>query len=395
MRIRALAPAGLAIGALLLAACQTAQPTASPGTGATATPETGTPGTGTPGVTEAAATGTPGTGTPAATGTPGTAPTGGTLAAVQNRGTLICGVNGGLPGFSFLDPNGNWSGFDADYCRAVAAAVLGDPNAVEFRQLTADDRGPALQNREVDVLIRNTTWTSGRDAQWGNFGPTTFYDGQGMMVNTTRTPATTLEQLAGATICVQTGTTTELNLTDQMRARGIEFTPRTFDNIDATYDEYLAGTCDAVTSDRSQLVGRRSAFPNPDEHILLDVVMSKEPLGPVVPHGDDQWFDVIKWVVFATFEAEELGIDSTNVTNMRDTSTDPVVRRLLGVQPEVGQLAAQLGLDDDWVVNVISSVGNYAEIYNRNLGPETPLNLDRGPNQQWVDGGLLYAPPYR
>jgi general L-amino acid transport system substrate-binding protein len=180
-----------------------------------------------------------------------------------------------------------------------------------------------------------------------------------------------------------------------MRVRNADYTPLVFDNIDATYEAYTQGRCDAVTSDRSQLVGRRSAFADPAEHELLDVVMSKEPLGPVVPHGDDQWFDVIKWVVFATFEAEEQDINSGNVSEVAGSSEDPVVRRLLGVQPEVGELASGLGLDDDWVVTMISAVGNYGEIYDRNLGPETPLNLDRGPNQQWTDGGLLYAPPYR
>jgi general L-amino acid transport system substrate-binding protein len=219
-----------------------------------------------------------------------------------------------------------------------------------------------------------------------------------MMVNTTRTDATTLEDLAGATICVQTGTTTELNLADQMGVRGIDYEPLTFDNIDATYGAYTEGRCDAVTSDRSQLVGRRSAFTTPDDHALLDVVMSKEPLGPAVPAGDDQWFDVIKWVVFATIQAEESGIDSTNVDSIKGSSTDPVIKRLLGVQPDTGTLASSLGLDDAWVVNVIKAVGNYEEIFNRNIGPDTPLGLERGLNSLWNDPdspGLLYAPPYR
>jgi len=307
------------------------------------------------------------TASPAATSSPVT--TGGRLADVQSRGQLICGVNGSLPGFSFLEEGtGTWSGFDADFCRAIAAAVLGDPEAVEFRPLSADERSTALQTGEVDVLIRNTTWTVSRDTAWGLFAPTTFYDGQGMMV-TTATGAESLEDLAGATICVQSGTTTELNLTDQMRALGVEFTPQVFGDIDATYEAYAQGRCDAVTSDRSQLVARRTQLENPDDHVILDVVMSKEPLGPVAPLGDDQWFNVVKWVVFATFEAEEQGIDSTNVEEMRDTSENPVIRRLLGVQPDAGELAAGLGLEDDWVVNVITAVGNYAEIYDRNLGP--------------------------
>ncbi len=339
----------------------------------------------------------PPTASPAGTAAATSAPVGARLAAVRARDQLICGVNTNLAGFAALDQASNtWRGFDADFCRAVAAAVLGDANKVEFRGIGADDRSTALQSGAIDVLIRNTTWTSSRDAAWGNFGPTTFYDGQGMMVNTAQNDATTLEELAGATICVQTGTTTQLNLADQMRVRNVEYTPLTFDNIDATYTAYTEGRCDAVTSDRSQLVGRRSGFAAPADHAILEVVMSKEPLGPVVPSGDDQWFDIVKWVVFATIQAEESGITQGNVTQMRDTSTDPVIKRLLGVQPDAGTLASSLGLVDGWVVAMIGAVGNYGEIYDRNLGPSTPLALERGPNQLWTeDGGLLYAPPYR
>jgi general L-amino acid transport system substrate-binding protein len=318
------------------------------------------------------------------------------LATVQERGELICGVNGSLPGFSFLDENGENTGFDADFCRAVAAAVLGDPEAVDFRAINADQRGPALQTGEVDLLIRNTTWTVSRDTSWGLFGPTIFYDGQAIMVNSTLTDATTIEDLAGATICVQSGTTTELNLADQFGALGLEFTPQVFPEIDPTYAAYEEGRCDAVTSDRSQLVARRTAFANPDEHLILDDVLSKEPLGPVAPLGDDQWFNVIKWTVFATIEAEELGITSENVVDMVETSEDPVVQRLLGVTPEGTEpFDSGLGLEPDWVVNVISAVGNYGEIYDRNLGPDTDFALERGLNSLWTDGGLLYAPPYR
>jgi general L-amino acid transport system substrate-binding protein len=247
-----------------------------------------------------------------------------------------------------------------------------------------------LQTGEIDVLIRNTTWTISRDAAWGNFGPTTFYDGQGMMVRKD-SGATTLEDLQGATVCVQTGTTTELNLTDQMRARGIEFEPVVFDNIDAAYTAYEEGRCDAMTSDRSQLAARRTVFANPDDHLIMDVVMSKEPLGPVVPHGDDQWFNIVKWTVFGTFQAEELDITSENIDSFM-TSEDPVTRRLLGIEGELGQ---ELGLSNDFVVNIIRQVGNYGEIFNRNLGPDTPFNMDRGPNEQWTNGGLLYSPPFR
>lgn len=323
-------------------------------------------------------------------------PSEGRLALVQERGNLICGVNGGLPGFSFLEDDGTNSGFDADFCRALAAAVLGDPEAVEFRATGTDQRGPALQTGEVDVLIRNTTWTVSRDTSWGLFAPTTFYDGQAIMVNSTQVEAETLEDLEGATVCVQSGTTTELNLADQFNARGIAYEPLVFPDIDPTYQAYEEGRCDAVTSDRSQLVGRRTVFSNPDEHVILEEVMSKEPLGPVAPLGDDQWFNVVKWVVYATIEAEEQGITSENVEEMAATSENPVVQRLLGVTPEgADPFDSGLGLEPDWVVTMIGAVGNYGEIYDRNLGPGTPFNLERGLNSLWNDGGLLYAPPYR
>jgi general L-amino acid transport system substrate-binding protein len=341
--------------------------------------------------------------TPAETGEAGEtpaeesqAPSGeGRLATIQERGQLICGVNGGLPGFSFLEEDGTNSGFDADFCRALAAAVLGDPEAVEFRALSTDQRGPALQTGEVDVLIRNTTWTVSRDTTWGLFGPTTFYDGQAIMVNTTQTDATTIDELEGASVCVQSGTTTELNLADRM---GDTIEPIVFPEIEATYAAYEEGRCDAVTSDRSQLVAQRTAFANPDDHLILDEVMSKEPLGPVAPLGDDQWFNVVKWVVFATIEAEELGITQDNVVEMAETSDDPVVQRLLGVLPEGAEpFESGLGLEDDWVVTMISAVGNYGEIYDRNLGPGTPFELERGLNNLWNADppGLLYAPPFR
>ena len=318
----------------------------------------------------------------------------GRLADVQARGQLICGVNGALPGFSFLDEaTGENTGFDADFCRAIAAAVLGDPEAVEFRSVATDQRGPLLQSGDIDVLIRNTTWTVSRDTSWGLFGPTTFYDGQAIMVNSTLTDATAIDDLAGATVCVQSGTTTELNLTDRL---GDSITPQVFPDIDPTYAAYEEGRCDAVTSDRSQLVARRTAFENPDDHLILEEVMSKEPLGPVAPLGDDQWFNVVKWVVYATIEAEELGITQANVTDMAETSENPVVLRLLGVTPpDTDPFESGLGLEPDWVVDVISAVGNYGEIYERNLGADTPFALERGLNSLWSDGGLLYAPPYR
>jgi general L-amino acid transport system substrate-binding protein len=390
MRTRAIALTLVVVSALLVAACETAQPTASPGAGtpttggATATPGTGTGSPGTATGSPSTATGSPGSGTPV--------PGGSILARVQTRGTVICGVNVNLPGFGFPEEGtGRWLGFDADFCRVVAAAVFGDAEAVEFRPLNADDRGPALQTREIDLLIRNTTWTLSRDTEWGLFGPTTFYDGQGMMVRADA-GVTQLTDLAGATICVQSGTTTELTLPDQMRALNVQYTQDTRGSIDDTYATYEARDCDAVTSDRSQLIGRRTLFADPNAHVLLEAVMSKEPLGPSTPFGDERWFNVVKWTTYATMQAEELGIDSTNVTNMRDTSADPVVRRLLGVE---GGLGTKLGLSDDWVVDIISGVGNYAEIYNRHLGPGTPFDLERGFNDLWTNGGLLYPPAWR
>lgn len=315
---------------------------------------------------------------------------GGRLALVKSRGKLICGVNDGLPGFSALDKTtGQFSGLDADFCRAVAAAVLGDAKAVEFRPLNTGQRGPALQTGEIDVLIRNTTWTVSRDVAWGLFAPTTFYDGQGMMVKKSL-GAKTLKDLKGATVCVQSGTTTELNLTDQMRAAGVDFKPVVFADIDPTYAAYEEGRCDAVTSDKSQLAARLTVLKKPAEHMIMDVTMSKEPLGPVVPLGDDPWFNVVKWTVYATIQAEESGVTSKNVDEMAKSS-DPVIKRLLSDDA----LSKGLGLSPDWVVKVLKAVGNYGEIYDRSLGPTTPLNIPRGLNDLWTKGGILYAPPYR
>ena len=316
---------------------------------------------------------------------------GGTLAAVQGRGQLICGVNGGLPGMSVLnEETGQYEGMDADFCRALAAAVLGDANAVEFRPLTADQRATAIQGGEVDVIFRNTTNTISRDATWGDFGPTIFYDGQGMMVNADL-GATSLEDLAGATICVTSGTTTELNLADQMGFLGVEYTPVVSAEIDTVYGQYEEGRCDAVTSDKSQLVGRRSAFADPDAHVILDAVMSKEPLAPVVATGDNQWGDIVRWVVYATMEAEELGITSANLAENQG-GTNPSIQRLLG---ETGELGAMLGLSNTFAADVITAVGNYGEIYDRAFGPDTPLTLPRGLNDLWTNGGLIYSPPFR
>lgn len=318
---------------------------------------------------------------------------GATLQIVRDRGVLRCGGNASVPGFGYLDPDtSQFAGFDVDYCKAIAAAVLGDGEAIEVRQTTAQERFPVLQSGEVDVLIRNTTWTISRDTSLGfNFAPTTFYDGQGMMVRKD-SGVESLEDLEGATICVQQGTTTEKNLADVFRAINVSYEPVVGEDATATRDAYDQGRCDAFTTDKSGLVSQQILLANPTDHVILDVTMSKEPLGPLVRHGDDQWFDIVKWVTFGTFDAEELGITSANVEEMAATSEDPVVRNLLGVEGDLGQ---GLGLDNDFMVEVIKQVGNYGEIYDRNLGPDTPFNLARGVNAQWTGGGLIYSPPFR
>ncbi len=317
---------------------------------------------------------------------------GATLKAVQERGYIICGVNGQLPGFSYVDKEGKWSGFDVDFCRALAAAIFGDPEKVEYRPLTAKERFTALQTGEIDVLIRNTTWTLTRDAELGaNFVATTFYDGQGFMVPKD-SGIEKIEDLNGARICVATGTTTELNLADVMAARGLEYEPVVFETADQVFAAYEEGTCDAVTTDKSGLVSRKAVLKEPEAHVILEETISKEPLGPVVRHGDDQWFDIVQWTVFATFAAEEYGITSQNVDQVKAETKNPEVKRILGVEGEMGQ---KLGLSNDWAYNIIKMVGNYAEIYDRNLGPGTPFNLPRGLNASYINGGLLYAPPFR
>lgn len=316
-----------------------------------------------------------------------------TLKAVKARGKLVCGVNGQLPGFSYIDSQGNWSGFDADFCRVLAAAIFGDATKVEFRPLTTQERFTALQTGEVDVLIRNTTWTLVRDTDLGlNFTVTTFYDGQGLMVRKD-SGFTKLADLNGATICVQKGTTTELNLADAFSTAGLQYTPATFEDINQTYGAYAERRCDAVTSDKSQLSSvAKGALPDPENHVILDATLSKEPLGPVVRHGDDQWFDIVRWAVFATFFAEEKGITSANVDQVKANATDPEIKRFLGLE---GDLGPKLGLSNDWAYNIVKQVGNYAEIYDRNLGPNTPTYIPRGLNSLYTQGGLLYSPPFR
>jgi general L-amino acid transport system substrate-binding protein len=311
---------------------------------------------------------------------------------VKDRGKLVCGSRTDLLGFGYLDADGNNVGFDIDLCRAVAAAIFNDPNAVEFVPLTAAERGPALQTGEVDVLSRNMTWTSTRDAQWGNFTIVMFYDGQGMMVRKD-SGATTLEDLDGATVCVTTGTTTELNLADNFRGRGLEFTAVTFEDTASVYNSYEEGRCDGATSDKSQLAAVREGFANPDDHLIMDVTMSKEPLTPAVPSGDDQWLDLVKTVMWVLIDAEELGITSQNVDQMKG-SDNPEIKRMLGVEGEFGQ--ADLGLSNDFAVNVLKAVGNYGEIYDRYMGPNgDAFELPRALNELWTKGGLIYAPPLR
>lgn len=316
-----------------------------------------------------------------------------TLAEVQARGTLVCGVNGQLPGFSFLDPQGEYSGFDADFCRAIAAAVLGDPTLVEFRPTTTQERFTVLQTGEIDVLARNTTWSLVRDTELGlNFAGVTFYDGQGIMVPTDSGIAS-LADLEGGTICVQKGTTTELNLADVMATEGVSYTPAVFDDVNATYGAYGEGRCDAVTSDKSQLSSvAKGLLPDPDNHVILDITLSKEPLGPAVRHGDDQWFDIVQWTIFATIAGEEYGISSENIDEMRDSSENPELRRLLGLE---GDLGLKLGLSNDFAYNVIKMVGNYGEIYERSLGEGTQTFIPRGLNSLYTNDGLLYSPPFR
>ena len=314
------------------------------------------------------------------------------LQAVLDRGNLVCGVHGTFQGFGFLDTNGNWSGFDVDFCRAWAAALFNDADAVEFVGVNAQDRFTALAAGQFDVLSRNSTWTYTRDAELGmTFGPVTFYDGQAIMArkDIVSDPTVGLDALEGANICVQSGTTTELNLADQFRAAGVSYEPVVFAEQTEAFQAYEEGRCDAVTSDRSQLATQGQAvLSNFDDHIILDLVMSKEPLAPAVVQGDEKWADVVHWVVYGMIEAEEHGITSANVDEFL-TSEDPVIRRLLGVE---GELGSKLGLTNDFIYRAIKLVGNYGEVFERNLGP---FGLTRGQNDLWTNGGLMYAPPFR
>ena len=314
-----------------------------------------------------------------------------TLESVKEKGHLQCGVTSGLPGFSQPDDKGNWTGIDVDTCRAVAAAVFGDAQAVEFTPLTAKERFTALQSGEIDMLSRNTTWTLTRDASLGlNFAGVIYYDGQGFLVNK-GIGVDDATQLDGATVCIQAGTTTELNLSDYFRAKGMEYKPIVFDTSEQTVQGFASGRCDVLTSDRSQLAALRSKLSDPDSAKILPNTISKEPLGPVVRQGDDQWFNIVKWVLAVQINAEELGVTSANVDDMLK-SDNPNIQRLLGTD---GDMGAKLGLPDDFGAKAIKQVGNYGEMYDRNVGPDTPLGLDRGINALWTEGGVMYAPPVR
>jgi len=315
----------------------------------------------------------------------------GTLDQVKARGVLQCGVSTGLPGFTLPDEKGNWTGLDVDTCRGVAAAVFGDATKVKFIPLTAKERFTALQSGEIDMLSRNTTWTHTRDTSLGlNFAGVNYYDGQGFMVQSELGVKSALE-LDGASVCIQAGTTTELNLADYFRLNKMSYKSITYDTSDQTIQGFAAGRCDILTSDQSQLYALRSKLDDPSKATVLPEVISKEPLGPVVRQGDDQWFNIVKWTLFAQINAEEMGITSANVDSMLK-SENPSVQRLLGTSGDAGK---KLGLGSNWAYSAIKGVGNYGEMFERNVGLNTPLKIARGLNALWSKGGLQYAPPVR
>jgi len=317
---------------------------------------------------------------------------GATLDAVKSKGFVQCGVSTGLPGFSSADDKGRFTGIDVDMCRAVAAAIFGDAEKVKYNPLTAKERFTALQSGEIDMLPRNTTWTYTRDTSLGlNFTGVNYYDGQGFLVTKNLGVKSALE-MDGASFCIQAGTTTELNLADYFRSNKMNYTPITFDTSDQTINAFEAGRCDALTSDQSQLYALRIKLSDPKSAVVLPEVISKEPLGPVVRQGDDEWFNIVKWSLYAMVNAEELGVTSANVDEMKAGSADPNVRRLLGVEGVKGEW---MGLPDDWGYNIIKQVGNYGEAFDRNVGAGSALGIARGLNALWSKGGLQYAPPIR
>jgi len=315
----------------------------------------------------------------------------GTLEDVTKRGALSCGVSTGLPGFSAQDEKGNWTGIDVDTCRAVAAAVLGDAKKVRFVPLTAKERFTALQSGEIDMLSRNTTWTHTRDTSLGlNFAGVNYYDGQGFLVQKAL-GVKSAKELDGASVCIQAGTTTELNLADYFRLNGMKYSAVVFDTSDQTREGFESARCDILTSDQSQLYAIRSKMANPSSAAVMPEVISKEPLGPVVRQGDDAWFNIVKWTLYAQVNAEEMGVTSANAKEM-SMGQNPGIKRLLGTEGDAG---TKLGLSADWALNAVSQVGNYGEMFERNVGPKTPLAISRGLNALWSNGGLQYAPPVR
>ena len=317
---------------------------------------------------------------------------GATLDAVKKKGFVQCGISDGLPGFSYADAKGKYVGLDVDVCRAVAAAVFGDAEKVKYSPLTAKERFTALQSGEVDILSRNTTWTSSRDAAMGlNFTGVAYYDGQGFLVNK-KLGVASARELDGATVCIQAGTTTELNLADYFRAHNLKFTPITYDTSDESAKSLESGRCDVLTSDQSQLYAQRIKLAAPDDYVVLPEVISKEPLGPAVRQGDEEWFDVVRWTLYAQLNAEELGVSSANVEELAKSTKNPDIARLLGAEGEYGK---DLKLNKDWAVQIVKQVGNYGEIFERNVGASSQLKIERGLNALWNKGGLQYAPPVR
>jgi general L-amino acid transport system substrate-binding protein len=314
-----------------------------------------------------------------------------TLKTVKDRGQLSCGVSQGLPGFSTPDDKGNWTGLDVDICRAIAAAIFNDASKIKFVPLSAKDRFTALQSGEIDVLSRNTTWTLSRDTSLGaNFTGVTYYDGQGFLVKKSLKVNSALE-LNSASVCVQTGTTTEQNLADYFKGNNMKYEVIAFGTADETIKAYESGRCDVFTSDVSQLYAERLKLANPADHVVLPEVISKEPLGPMVRHGDDQWFDIVKWTLYAMVGAEELGVNQKNVDEMAK-SDKPELKRAMGTD---GNLGEQLGLTKDWIIRIVKAVGNYGESFERNVGAGSKLGIARGLNQLWSKGGIQYAPPIR
>ena len=316
-----------------------------------------------------------------------------TLDDVKAKGFLQCVVNTGLAGFAAPDASGNWTGLDVDYCRAVAAAIFNDPSKVKFTPTTAQTRFTALQSGEGDVLFRNTTWTISRDTALGfNFRVVNYYDGQGFMVPKALNVKSALE-LSGAAVCVQSGTTTELNLADYFKGNGLDYNPVVYEKLEEVNAAYDSGRCDVYTTDQSGLYSLRLSLSSPDDQVILPEIISKEPLGPAVRQGDDQWFDIVSWSHYALVQAEEFGITQANVDEMKN-SESPDIKRFLGVEADT-KIGTALGLTNDWAYNIIKHVGNYSEVFERNIGANTPLKIERGLNALWTKGGLQYAPPVR